>query len=82
VVSNWKREGNKLAMQVSVPPNTTATVYVTAADSADVRVNGVSFKEAGDVTLLKKENGRMVLTVTSGRYEIVSPVSQHSGGVR
>ena len=28
IVSNWKREGDKLTMEVTIPPNTTATVFV------------------------------------------------------
>ena len=30
IVSNWKRDGDKLTMNVTVPPNTTATIYVPA----------------------------------------------------
>ena len=34
IVSNWQREGGKLTMEVAIPANTTATVYVPAGSTA------------------------------------------------
>src|SRR5206468_4184336 len=35
ITSSWRRDGSRLALEVDIPPNATATVYVPAA-SADV----------------------------------------------
>ena len=33
ITSHWKREGNRLTMEVTIPPNSTATVYVPGKDA-------------------------------------------------
>jgi len=40
IVSDWKREGDKFALKVSIPANTTATVFVPAKTSAGVTESG------------------------------------------
>ena len=44
IESSWKREGNKLAMTVTVPPNTSATVFIpgTGATEGGKAVKSVS----------------------------------------
>jgi alpha-L-rhamnosidase len=86
IVSNWKREAGKLTMDVTIPINTTATVYVPARDEAGVAESGPSTslragKPAGKVEgvkFLRMENGAAVYKVGSGRYvfEVTKDVSQ------
>lgn len=40
IVSNWKKEADQLTMEVTIPMNTTATVYVPAKDAAGVTESG------------------------------------------
>ncbi len=40
IVSNWKRDAGRLTMDVAIPANTTATVYVPAKDAAAVTESG------------------------------------------
>ena len=40
ISSHWQREGSRLAMEVTIPVNTTATVYVPAPDAAAVTESG------------------------------------------
>jgi len=70
IVSNWKLEGNKFIMEVVIPPNSTGTVYVPAANAAEVLVNGQALKKADHATLVREEGGRVVLNVESGSYTI------------
>lgn len=72
IVSNWKREGGSMMMEVTVPPNTTATVYVPGGKASGLTVNGKPLSEADDVTLLKAEDGRAVLSVDSGTFKITA----------
>ena len=72
VVSDWKIEAGKFIWKVSVPPNSTATIYVPAKVSSDVTVNGQALTKADHVTLLRMENNRAVLKVSSGNYRITS----------
>ena len=68
VVSNWKLEGGGLEMTVTVPPSTTATVYVPARDPAAVTESGQPVAQAEGVRLLKEEAGTMVFEVMAGTY--------------
>ena len=72
IVSNWKREGQKLSMDVTIPPNTTATVFVPAKDADGVTESGTPAMEAKGVKFLRMANNAAVLSVESGTYRFVS----------
>jgi alpha-L-rhamnosidase len=72
IVSNWKREGEKLSMNVTVPPNSTATVFVPAKDAASVTESGKPAGEAEGVKFLRMENNAAVYAVGSGDYQFQS----------
>jgi hypothetical protein len=64
IVSEWKRDGLKFTLKVSIPANTTATVYVPAQSTTAIKAEGATF--------LRLENGRAVFTIGSGDYTFVS----------
>ncbi|MEI8233346.1 MAG: family 78 glycoside hydrolase catalytic domain [Verrucomicrobiota bacterium] len=68
IVSNWKREGAELTMEVTIPPNTSAKVYVPTADASTVTESGKPTEKADGVKFLDMENGRAVYAVGSGNY--------------
>jgi len=72
IVSNWKRESGKLSMDVAIPPNTTATVFVPAKDAASITESGKPAGEAEGVKFLRMENNAAVYAVGSGNYEFQS----------
>jgi alpha-L-rhamnosidase len=72
VVSNWEKNGDSLTMNVEIPPNATATVYVPAKSEKSIFEDGHSLNDSEGITFLKMENGRAVLNVLSGSYHFVS----------
>jgi len=72
IVSNWKREGDKLTMEVSIPPNTTATVYVPAKNEGMVLESGKPVAETRGVKFLRMEKDSAVYEIGSGVYEFAS----------
>ena len=68
IVSNWKREGDKLTMEVTIPANTTATVFVPAKDATGVTESGKPAAESNGVKFLRMENSAAVYAVDSGTY--------------
>jgi alpha-L-rhamnosidase len=72
IVSNWKREGEKLTMDVTIPPNSTATIYVPAKDAASITESGKPATKAVGVKFLRMENGAAVYAVGSGTYHFES----------
>ncbi len=73
--SDWERDGKVFRWAVAVPANTTATVYVPAADVADVTESGRSAKSVEGVTFLRMEEDRAVFRVDSGEYAFASTVA-------
>ena len=65
IVSDWKRDGEKFTLNVTIPPNTTATVFVPAKSADDVKKNS-------SAKFLRLENGRAVFEIASGNYEFAS----------
>jgi alpha-L-rhamnosidase len=67
IVSDWALEGERLVLDVQVPPNTTAKVHLPAQRPEDIREGGRAV-DPNTIRLLGQENGRVILAVPSGRY--------------
>ncbi len=74
IVSAWKRDGDRLAWSVTVPVNTTATVYVPAGAAASVKESDRPAGEAPGVKYLRAEAGAVVCEIGSGSYHFVSTI--------
>jgi alpha-L-rhamnosidase len=68
VSSGWKIEGNTILMDVEIPANTTATVYVPAANAGAVSENGKAVSTITDVKVAGTEENYVVLQIGSGKY--------------
>ncbi|HVZ97212.1 MAG TPA: family 78 glycoside hydrolase catalytic domain [Chitinophagaceae bacterium] len=68
--SSWKIDGNDLMMDVIIPCNTTATVYIPAADANDVTESGKPLR--GNIKIAGNEEGYVIVTVGSGEYHFTS----------
>ena len=73
ISSDWKIENKTFHWNITVPANTTATVYVPAKDAAAVTESGKAAAEAEGVKFLRMENDRAVYQVAAGSYGFVSP---------
>jgi len=69
IVSDWKRDGGKFTLQVTIPANTTATVFIPAKSAGDVTEGGNAIPQVPDVKFLREENGRAIFEIASGSYE-------------
>jgi alpha-L-rhamnosidase len=72
IKSSWKRDGDTVTMTVSIPANSTATIYVPATDVKQVTVNGKTANAAQYVKVLQAEDRQVLLQVESGNYVILS----------
>ena len=70
--SDWKIEDSAFDWKITIPPNTTATVFVPAKDAAGVTESGQPATEAKGVKFLRMENGTAVYAVDSGSYQFHS----------
>ena len=69
IISNWKRDGNQLTMDVTIPANTTAEVYVPAANASAITESGQPAVRAEGVKFLRTEKDATVFAVESGPYQ-------------
>lgn len=72
IVSDWKRDGKTFRLNVTIPPNTTATVLVPAKSEESVTESEKSAGQNGGVRFLRMEDGRAAFAVDSGEYSFKS----------
>lgn len=70
--SDWKLEGTDFLLDVEVPANSTATVFVLAEKEAQVSESDKEISEDSNLKLLRKEGNYVVFQVTSGNYHLKS----------
>ena len=65
IVVNWRRDGDRFQLDVVIPANTTATIYVPSRESRSVTPpEGVRF--------LKREGAASVYEAGSGTYHFTA----------
>lgn len=65
---SWRQDDHKFACRVTVPPNSSATVYLPADDANAVWEGGRALDRSAGVRLLRMEGGCAVVRVLAGRY--------------
>jgi alpha-L-rhamnosidase len=70
--SAWRQENDRFEWEITIPTNTTATLYVPAQDAASVTESGQPAEDANGVTFVHLENGFAVFRVPSGSYKFSS----------
>ena len=72
IATDWRRERNAFTLRVSIPLNTTATVYIPTNDPSSVTESGKAASTALGVRLLRNEDSVAVYEVGSGAYVFAS----------
>jgi alpha-L-rhamnosidase len=68
IASGWRLEDGRFSMKVTIPANTTATVFVPAASAEGVNECGRSARDAAGLRYLRMEDGYAVFEAGSGSY--------------
>lgn len=75
IESSWKQDRSHLSLQVQIPANTTATIYIPTADPAQVKEGHRLASLSSDLTFVRNEPGYAVFLAKSGRYHFTSVVN-------
>jgi alpha-L-rhamnosidase len=75
VSSAWTLEGGRFALDVEVPPNTTASVRVPAAMVAALTESGAKVGTGNGIASVRQEGADVVVEIGSGRYAFVSSMT-------
>ena len=68
IATSWKRDGGAFTLAVSIPPNTSATVWMPAKDAASVTESGHPVAHAHGVKFLRTEGDSALFEIESGDY--------------
>lgn len=68
ISSGWKTIASTLSMDVEIPANTTATIYVPAANADAVTEGGATISSVKDIQVAGIENGYVMVKAGSGKY--------------
>ena len=72
IESGWKRDGKRFSLNVTVPANATATVYLPAKSAESVKESGRMASGQAGVKFLRSEGDRVLFEVGAGKYDFVS----------
>jgi alpha-L-rhamnosidase len=72
VSSHWKIDNGKFQLDIEIPANTRATVYVPANSIEVVTENNSSLHSEKDIAVIGQEGGYVVIRIGSGKYHFVS----------
>jgi alpha-L-rhamnosidase len=74
IASSWRKPaGGPFTLDVTIPPGTTATVYIPGAAADKVTEGGQAASAAPGVRPLRFESGCAVFGIASGTYSFASP---------
>ncbi len=74
ISSEWKIENGFFSLDVVVPPNTSATIYLPASDASKVQENGKIIGEGSGIRFVREENGSAILEAGSGSFHFRTPM--------
>jgi alpha-L-rhamnosidase len=69
LASHWKLNNGKLSMQVEIPANTTAKVYIPASSADRIREGGKPLSEVQGIKPGGKEKDYVMVKLGSGKYD-------------
>jgi alpha-L-rhamnosidase len=78
IASHWRRENGKFHWHITVPVNTTATVFVPATSQDVVTEDSQPAAEAAGVKFVRMDDDRAVFEVDSGDYRFKSQLTAGS----
>jgi alpha-L-rhamnosidase len=71
--SHWETKNGLLVMDVEIPANTTAQIYIPASGAADITLDGKTLTSQPDIRVLpEKEGDRVVIQTGSGHFRFVT----------
>ena len=72
IKSSWQKNGNIFQWDITIPANTSATVYIPAKNSGQVTESGQKISSANGVKFIKIDGEYVVFEVRSGNYSFQS----------
>ena len=68
IICDLKQDNNLFTLEISIPVNSTATIYLPSKDITKIKEGGNEIANVKDIQFVKIENGSAVFRVGSGSY--------------
>jgi len=76
IVSDWKRKGNEFFLEIKIPVNTTATVYMPASDLGSISEGNRPASQFSQMEYLRQEDNIFIFEIGSGNYQFMSSLNK------
>jgi len=76
IQSCWELADDALLLDVTIPVNTSATIYVPTENASEITESGRPISEVHSVKFIREKEGSAVFKVGSGKYRFASPYSR------
>lgn len=74
--SSWRKENGRFVLEVSIPPNSSATIHLPTTNASGVLEGGHPVQAAERVSFHGVEQGRAVYIIGAGLYRFESDISE------
>jgi alpha-L-rhamnosidase len=68
VKCDWEKQKKFTVISIEIPANSSAIVYLPEIESSKIFEGGSPLEKISDVQVLKKENGKLICRIGSGKY--------------
>lgn len=72
IISSWQRKGQQLELNITIPVNTKAELFIPTGSEKSVFVNKKPLRELPWIKVKEYKNGSLVLEIGSGKYNFQS----------
>jgi hypothetical protein len=69
IESGWEMSEDTFQLEVTIPVNTSAEVWLPTTDASSVKVDGIDLEENRYATVVRIEGNCLVVLISSGTYE-------------
>ncbi|TFG95949.1 MAG: hypothetical protein E4H13_12745, partial [Calditrichales bacterium] len=74
IISEWYRQGNRFELDLYIPVNTSATVFLPALEMESIREGGKNLSKVSEVDIVAVKSDHCVLRIGSGTYHFSSGI--------
>lgn len=71
---HWRLDGEIFELDITVPPNTTATIYILAANPDEITESGKLIDDIEEIFILGYESPTALIEISSGTYLFKSKI--------
>lgn len=72
IVSHWERKAGAFSLDLTIPANTQATLYLPSADASSIKESGIAARSAKGVRFLREQAGCALFDIGCGHYRFES----------